>query len=129
MYEMDNCKLVPTPIYHVESLYKYYGTRKVNLIYYSRIIECLKFLTNTRPDISYVIYLVFSYVGDTFILPLKAMRIILRYVFGTLDFISDYSHTKKMNLISFSDSYWGRNLGDQKSIFSNCFSLRLGLIT
>lgn len=102
-YDMDNFKLVPTPIAHGELLYKGDGA-----------------------DIVHVDSHMFRYMNEPFALHLKVAKRILRYVKGTVDFGIHYFTSKDVDLVGFNDLDWGNNLDDWKSTFGNCFSLGFG---
>jgi hypothetical protein len=66
---------------------------------------------------------------DPYEIHMKASKIILRYVEGTIYFGIQLYTSKMFNLVGFSDSGCAGSLGDRKSTFGNYFSFGLGLIT
>ena len=56
-FQMEECKLVSTPMNQKENLCKEDRDDKVDEGYYRSLIGCLMYLTSTRPDILFVISL------------------------------------------------------------------------
>jgi len=112
-YDMDGCKLVPTPIAHGELICKDDKAEKVNVTNYRSIVGSLMFLTNNKPDIAYDISFVSRYMSEPSSLHLKATKRILRYVKGVVVFGIHYFPIKEVELVGFSDLGWGSNLDDR----------------
>jgi len=60
---------------------------------------------------------------------LKAAKIILRYVEGIMNFGIHYLINNHVKTMGYSDSDWGNNIDDEKSTYTNYFSLSSGLVT
>ena len=97
---------------------------------YRSIVGSLMFLTHTRPDIAYSIFLVSRYMTKPSKMHMKACKRIPRYVMkGTLKFGIHYYTSNNFELVGFSDSDLGSSLEDGKSTSGNCFSFGSSLIT
>jgi hypothetical protein len=128
-FDMVECKLASTPTAHGIVLCRDDGVEIVDETTYKSIVGSLMFLTHTRPDISYSVFLISRYMTEPSEIHMKATKRILRYVKGTLNFGIHYYTSKRFNLVGFSDFDWGGSLDDQKSTSGNCLSFGSGLIT
>jgi hypothetical protein len=59
---------------------------------------------------------------------LKAVKIIFRYLQGTLELGLWYPKDKKFNLIAYTDADWGGNIDDRKSTSGGAFFLGKSLV-
>jgi hypothetical protein len=51
----------------------------------------------------------------------KALKRILRYIKGIIDFVLFYGYSNSFDLVGYSDSDWARNMDDKKSTTSFVF--------
>jgi len=58
-FQMEECKAVSTPMNQKEKLSKEDGVDKVDEGYYRSLIGCLMYLTTTRPDILFIVSLLY----------------------------------------------------------------------
>ncbi|XP_073022677.1 secreted RxLR effector protein 161-like [Primulina eburnea] len=96
---------------------------------YRSIIGSLLYLTATRPNIMFSVCLCARYQADPKTSHLKAVKRILRYIAGTLEFGLWYTHDTNTNLVGFSDSDWAGDLDDRKSTSGGCFYLGNNLVS
>ena len=82
----------------------------------------LMYLKNTRPDI-------FFAVNTLRHVHLIAVKHILRYLKGTIDYGLKYEENKKTNLEGYVDSDWAGSAIDRKSTSRCCFSMGSGVIS
>lgn len=60
---------------------------------------------------------------------LKAMKRIIKYVKGTINYGIWFSNNTNMNLAGFSDADWAGNADDQKSTFGSCLFIGKNLVS
>jgi hypothetical protein len=87
------------------------------------MIGKLVFLTHTRYDISYAINLVSRYMAHPQEAHLKAVKCILRYIEGTLDFGLFYSQSPDITFCGYSDADWGGDLDQRRSTGAFVFTV------
>jgi len=103
-FQMDECKVVSTPMNQKEKFIKEDGVDKVDEGYYRSLIGCLMYLTATRPDIIFVVSLLYRFMHCASEVHLRAAKRILRYVKGTLDYGVKFDKCTNFKLCGFSDS-------------------------
>ena len=91
-------------------------------LYQSAVGKLLYLSTRTRPDISFAVSSVARYTAKPTVDHWKAVKHILRYLIGTINYGLLYSRTSSVCL-GYSDSDWGGDLDDRKST-SGCLSNR-----
>lgn len=98
-------KPISTPLQPHYNLCKTTDYQLANATSYRSIIGALQYLTTTCPDLTYAVNLVCQQMQPSFS-NLQAVKCILRYVKGTINFeirILSYSF---MHLYGFSDADW-----------------------
>ena len=73
------------------------------------------YLTNTRPDICFVVNTLSQFLTDRRHVHLIAAKHILRYLKGTVDYGLKYKENQKINLKGYFDSDWAGSAIDRKS--------------
>ncbi|XP_047315455.1 secreted RxLR effector protein 161-like [Impatiens glandulifera] len=97
---------------------------------YRRIIECLRYLTHTRPDISYVVDIASRYMEKPATLHQQAVKDILRYVKGTMNYGIQLRRGREVEeLVGFTDSDLAGDTDDRKNTRGMVFYLNGNLIT
>ncbi|XP_019416055.1 PREDICTED: uncharacterized protein LOC109327385 [Lupinus angustifolius] len=96
---------------------------------YRRLIGKLLYLTNTRPNISFVVGHLNQFVSSPTDLHYKAAVRILQYLkhSPTLDLL--FSPQSTTIIKGFSDSNWGACLDTRKSVIGWCFYLSSSLVS
>ena len=79
------------------------------------MIGSLMYLTNTRPDIYFAVNTLSHFLMDPRSVHLVAVKHILRYLKGTVDYGLKYDANQKFNLWGYVDSYWASSVADRKS--------------
>ena len=82
------------------------------------------YLTNTRPDICFVVNTLSQYLVQPRWVHLVAAKHVMRYLKGTIDFglYCDGSH--EYRLYGYIDADWAGSISNRKSTSSRCFCLR-----
>ncbi|GKC49516.1 ribonuclease H-like domain-containing protein, partial [Tanacetum coccineum] len=81
----------------------------VNVSNYQRLVGKLIYLTNTRPDIAYVVYCLSQYMHSPLNSYLDAALRVLRYLKGSLGSGIQINKTGNLKLRAYDDSDWARS--------------------
>uniref|UniRef100_A0A2N9F2G9 Reverse transcriptase Ty1/copia-type domain-containing protein n=1 Tax=Fagus sylvatica TaxID=28930 RepID=A0A2N9F2G9_FAGSY len=133
-FEMSDCKPIDTPISKNESLSKNMCPKtqdeqeKMARVPYANAIGSLMYVMMcTRPDICYAVGLVSRFQSNPELAHWKAVKRILRYLKGTIDYVLCYQGSD-LRLIGYSDADWGSDLDERKSTSGYAFFLNNGAI-
>ncbi|KAL4567198.1 hypothetical protein LXL04_022774 [Taraxacum kok-saghyz] len=75
---------------------------------YRRVVGCLRYLTHTRPDLSFSVGIASRFMEKPTTLHFQVVKHILRYVKGTIDYGINYEKGREVeDLVGFSDSDHG----------------------
>ncbi|GKA69735.1 ribonuclease H-like domain-containing protein [Tanacetum coccineum] len=102
---MVNCNPSRTPV-DTESKLGDTGDVVSDPTLYRSLAGSLQYLTFTRPDISYAVQQVCLHMHDPRELHLSALKRILRYVCGTLDYGLQFFSSSTTDLVAYSDADW-----------------------
>ena len=104
--------------------------KAVDSTLFKSLVEGLRYLVHTRPDISYAVGIVSRFMERPTVQHLNAVKRILCYVNGTLDHGLVYTKNSGSHLLSgYSDSDLGGDVDDRKSTSGMAFYLSESLIT
>jgi hypothetical protein len=106
-------------------------TSPVDATKYRSVIGSLRYLVNTRPDLAYSVGIVSRYMEMPKASHWAAVKQILRYVAGTLNYGCKYtrSGTSEPVLLGFSDSDLAGDIDDRKSTSGSAFFVGMNLVT
>ncbi|GKE40795.1 ribonuclease H-like domain-containing protein [Tanacetum coccineum] len=124
---MVNCNPSQTPI-DTESKLGSDGDPVSNLTLYRSIAGSLKYLTFTRPDISYVVQQVCLHMHDPREPHFSALKQILRYVHGTLDYGLQLFSSSTTDVVAYSDADWAGCPTTRHSTSGHCVFLGNNLL-
>ncbi|XP_039134341.1 uncharacterized mitochondrial protein AtMg00810-like [Dioscorea cayenensis subsp. rotundata] len=110
---MLNCKPVSSPINSNEKLKVEDGSGKVNSSKYRKMVGGLLYLIHTRPDIMYDVSVTSRFMQSPTMHHYGAVKRILRYISGTMDFGIHYTKCDELKLVGYSDSDWGGSPDDR----------------
>lgn len=83
---------------------------------YRAIVGSLQYLTlTTRPDLAYAVGLAARHTADPQVEHWHALKHLLGYLAGTVDYGLVYQRTDNTNIVGFSDSDWAGSKHDRKS--------------
>nr|GEY83045.1 ribonuclease H-like domain-containing protein [Tanacetum cinerariifolium] len=102
---MVGCNPSRTPV-DTESKLGDGGTPVVDPTVYQSLVGSLQYLTFTRPDITYAVQQVCLYMHDSWEPYFSALKRILRYAQGTLDYGLQLFSSTTDSLIAYSDADW-----------------------
>lgn len=127
---MRDCNSVKYPMEPKLQLDKDENGKPVNPTQFKSMVGGLRYLVHTRPDIAYAVGIVSRYMERPTELHQNAVKRILRYVKGTMEYGLVYSRGAGNYLLSgFSDSDLAGNIDDRKSTGGMVFYLDESLIT
>ena len=126
---MLDCKDISTLMASNLKLLSDASSEKVDAMMYRQMIGSLMYLTNMRPDICFAVNTLSQFLTDLRQVHLIAVKHVLRYLKGTVDYGLKYDTNQKINLHGYVDSDWAGSATDRKSISSCCFSLGSGMIS
>lgn len=92
------------------------------------MIGSLLYLITTRPDIAFSVGCCARFQADPKESHLKAIKRIIRYVSGTVDYGLSYSMDTNNSLVSYSDADWAGCVEDRKSTSGGCFYVGQNLV-
>ncbi|XP_070002273.1 secreted RxLR effector protein 161-like [Nicotiana tabacum] len=84
------------------------------------------YLITTRPDILYVVSVLYKFLNSPNEVLMKVAKRVLGYVKGTIDYGVRFSKYQNFKLWGFSDSDWAGSVEDIKSTSGYCFSFCSG---
>ncbi|XP_038701799.1 uncharacterized mitochondrial protein AtMg00810-like [Tripterygium wilfordii] len=120
---LENTKPCPTPA----AIGKHYtstdGDPMTNPTIYGSIVGGLQYLTNTRPDISYIVNKLSQYLQHPTTTHWQVVKRVLRYLKGTRDMGVHIKPCDRLALVGFFDADWACNLEDRKSVAGYCIFL------
>ena len=85
-FNMLECKSMATPMDSNMNLVVGDSSKLVDATHYRQIIGALMYLTNTRPDICFVVNTLIQYLVQPRRVHLVAAKHVMRYLKGTIDF-------------------------------------------
>ncbi|CAN6726258.1 unnamed protein product [Malus baccata var. baccata] len=112
--EMVDSKPCDTPCLPYTRLLKDDGEPFNNPTLYRSVVGALQYLTFTRPDIAFSVHQVCQFMQCPMISHYTAVKRILRYLKGTMDYGLSYSRTD-LDIKAFSDADWASDPNDRRS--------------
>nr|GFB50989.1 zinc finger, CCHC-type [Tanacetum cinerariifolium] len=107
---MVDCNETKIPMDPGTKLIKTEGGELVDATEYKSLIGCLRYLIHTRPHLSYSVGLLSRFMQEPREQHMKAIRQVLRYIKGTLNFGINYYKKAGCKLLGYSDSSYGINI-------------------
>jgi hypothetical protein len=125
---MVNCNPSRTPV-DTESKLRDDGDPLSNPTLYRSLAGSLQYLTFTRPDISYAVQQVCLHMHDPREPHFSALKRILRYVQGTLDYGLQLFSSSTTDLVAYSDADWAGCPTTRRSTSGYCVFLGNNLLS
>ncbi|WVZ21733.1 hypothetical protein V8G54_000277 [Vigna mungo] len=123
-FNLSNCNCTTIPVIANLKLTSQQEETKVDATLYKQIVGTLRYICNTRPDISYGVGLISRFMHDPRQSHLAAAKHILRYLKGTVDFgllFPKKSESTHGTLEAWCDADWSGDPIDRKSTFGYLF--------
>jgi hypothetical protein len=128
-FQMTNCNPLSVPLQEGLKLKLWQEEDMVDAGHYRKLVEKLIYLTNTRPDIKFAVGVLSRYMTSPREPHLQAAKQVLRYIRGTIDFGIFYIKGESSVVFGFTDSDWGSDPDDSKSISAYIFQSTGGPVT
>nr|GEX37457.1 laccase-17-like [Tanacetum cinerariifolium] len=125
---MTNCNPLRTPV-DTDSKLGPEGVPVQDLTLYRSLVGGLQYLTFTRPDISYAVQQICLYMHDPREPYLAALKRILRYIRGTLDFGFHLYSSTTISLVGYTDADWAGCPSIRRSTLGYCVFLGDNLLS
>jgi hypothetical protein len=124
-FGMENCNKVCIPIVPGCKLIKNENGKTCDARQYKQMVGSLMYLLATRPDLAYSVCLVARFMDRPTEMHFAAIKRIMRYVKGTLDYGIMYKHVTdvSLKLQGWSDSDTVGDLDDRKSTSGYVFMI------
>ncbi|XP_066381233.1 uncharacterized mitochondrial protein AtMg00810-like [Miscanthus floridulus] len=122
---MMACKPISTPMEVRLKLSTKSTTPEVDVTMYRSLVGSLRYLVHTSPDIAFVVGYVSHFMEKPWQEHLVAVKHLLRYITGTVDYGIVYSKllSGDNRLMSYSDSDWGGDADEWRSTAGMIFFL------
>ncbi|XP_073022027.1 secreted RxLR effector protein 161-like [Primulina eburnea] len=120
---MDNAKPLPTPMVSGLKLSSQEGDLFDDVTLYRSTVGALQYLTITRPYIAYSVNKVCQFMQAPLHLHWKAVKRILRYLNGTMNFCLQLTASASLHLHGYCDADWANDPDDRRSTSGFCWFL------
>lgn len=128
-FGMEESKPVGTPMVTGCKMTKENDSALVNEKEYWSMISKLHYVVHSRPNIAHVVGIVAHFQKCPRESHLVAVKRILRYLKGIVDYGLWYPYNSDYNLKVYTDTDWGSNVDDRKSTTYGAFFLRGRLVS
>ncbi|XP_074297812.1 secreted RxLR effector protein 161-like [Silene latifolia] len=118
-----------TPMNINEKLQRNDGTLSADEKLYRSLVGGLNYLTHTRPDIAYCVSVVSRYLHSPTKQHLGAVKRVLKYLAGTVEYGIWYTKSENFKLMGYTDNDWVGSIDDRKSTSGCVFGLGSGAVT
>jgi hypothetical protein len=128
-FDMLECKPMNTPMEAKLKLLVNTSLGLIDATLYRQIIGSLMYLTNTRPDICFVVNTLGQFLVEPRRVHLVDAKHVMRYLKGTIDYGLSYDGDHDFTLRGYIDADWAGSVSDRKSTSGCCFSLGSTMIS
>lgn len=128
-YNILHCKPANVPLLPSAQQQLYEDAEGVDVTMYRKLFGKLIHVTQSRPDIVFVISLLSRFMHKPTKIHQGAAKDVLRYLAGTIQFGILYQRVDTYDAQGFSDSDWGSNPVDRKSTTGVVFNIGSGVVT
>jgi hypothetical protein len=119
--KMEDCAKVNTLVECEVKMSKNDEGENINSTTFKSLVGSLRYLTCTRLDVLFRARLVSRFINTPTITHFKALKQILQYIKGTVDFDLFYAYSNSFELMGYSDSDSAKNMDDRKSTIDFVF--------
>ena len=130
-FGMQDCKAVSTPVDTSTKLVKATSDDECidQQLYQSAIGSLLYLSVSTRPDITYAVSTLARFSSNPTKQHWTALKRILRYLKGTVNYGINYSKKDSQDCICYSDADWAGDINDRRSTSGYLFQISGGAVT
>ena len=123
-FNMQEAKPVATPVDVSSKLTKTLDSEQFDQVLYQSAVGSLLYVSIwTRPDVTYAVANVAKFCASPTKEHWTAVKRIMRYLKGTINFGLCYERGNKAKCVGYSDSDWGSDVDDRKSISGYLFQI------
>ncbi|KAK4349644.1 hypothetical protein RND71_032399 [Anisodus tanguticus] len=126
---MSSCKSTPTPVDANPKLSATAGAPYKDPTRYRSLAGALQYLTFIRPDITYAVQQVCLFMHDPRVEHINAIKRIIRYIQGTLDYGLHLYPSSTSTLVSYTNADWGDCPNTRRSTSGYCMFLGNNLVS
>jgi hypothetical protein len=126
---MLECKSMNTLVEAKLKLLVNTSSELIDATLYRQIIGSLMYLTNTRPDIYFVVNTLSQFLVEPRHVHLVAAKHVIRYLKGTIDFGISYDGDDDFTLSGYTDANWAGSVFVRKNTSGCFFSLGSTMIS
>ena len=127
-FDMQTCKTAYTPMSKASKLSKDEGGHAVDQKLNRSMIGSLMYLTASRPDLCHSVCLCAHYQANPKVSHMNAVKRIIKYVKGTIEYGLSYTNHTNENLAGYCDADWSGCIDDRRNTSGGCFFLGNNLI-
>ncbi|CAL8988995.1 unnamed protein product [Prunus brigantina] len=127
-FGLEGAKSARTPMSTSAKIHRDLHGKSVDQTLYRSMIGSLLYLTASRPDISFSVGVCARFQSDPKESHLFAVKRIIKYVSGTIEFGLWYTYDTSVNLIGYSDADWAGCSDDRKSTSGGVFYVGNNLV-
>nr|XP_027081077.1 probable LRR receptor-like serine/threonine-protein kinase At1g29720 [Coffea arabica] len=120
---MKNCNSISTPIEVGLKVIKESEGKRIDSTLYKQIVGSLMYLTATKSDIMHAVSLISRYMESPRETHLPAVKRILQYLQGIIEYRLFYKNGEKLDLFGFTDSDYASDSDDRKSTSGYVFMM------
>ncbi|KAK8560971.1 hypothetical protein V6N13_026406 [Hibiscus sabdariffa] len=117
---LEAAKGLPTPMISNLQLSNNIGSPIDNVTAYRSIVGALQYIVVTRPEIAFAVNRVCQFMQRPLDTHFQAVKRILRYLQGTIDFGLRFSPTTRLDITVFANANWGSDVDDRRSTTGFC---------
>ena len=128
-FAMVTCKTARTPMSTTTKLSRDEDGRKVDEKLYRAMIGSLLYLTASRPDLCLSVGICARYQVSPKESHMNAVKRVIKYVKGTLNFGLHYTFETNLNLAGYCDADWTGCVDDRRSTSGGCFFLGNNMVS
>lgn len=125
----DSAREIHTPVFSCLKLSKQGGELMENVQLYRSVVGALRYVTITRPEIAYSVNKVCQFIQSPNTEHWTAVKRILRYLKGAVDYGIRLSRPDHLDLVRFCDADWASDPDDRRSTSGSCVFLGINLIS
>ncbi|CAJ2665360.1 unnamed protein product [Trifolium pratense] len=124
-FNMIDCNPANTPMETASNLDADDEGKSVNSTHYKQMVGSLRYACNSRPDICHSVGIVSRFMQSPKLSHMQAVKRILRYLQGTIDYGVLYTKTDKnqKKLVGYCDSDWSGDKVERRSTMGYIFTL------
>ncbi|KAK4349711.1 hypothetical protein RND71_032466 [Anisodus tanguticus] len=121
--DMSSCKSTSTPVDTKPKLGVAASSPYEDPTHYRSLARALQYLTFTRPNITYVVHQVCLFMHDPRVEHMNALKQIIRYIQGMLDYDLHLYPSSTSTLVSYTYDDWGGFLDTRRFTSGYCMFL------